>query len=64
MGSRFSENLLHMKWTTTHLINQLFENPAIHLKEKTVKSATLKLQKIQDLIQSVATDLDHDESDS
>ena len=49
---------------TTYLINQLFENPSVHLDEKVVKSATLKLQKIQDLIKSVSEDLDHDESDS
>ena len=49
---------------TTYLINQLFENPSVHLKEKTVKSATLKLHKIQELIKSVSEDLDHDESDS
>ena len=49
---------------TTHLINQLFENPSINLNEKIVKSTTLKLQKIQDLIKSVSEDLDHDETDS
>tara|TARA_R110002051_G_scaffold306306_2_gene376776 strand:+ start:661 stop:1026 length:366 start_codon:yes stop_codon:yes gene_type:complete len=48
----------------TYLINQLFDNPAIHLDKKIVKSATLKLQKIQDLIKSVSEDLDHDDSDS
>jgi len=48
----------------TYLLNQLFENPSVHLDEKIVQSATLKLQKIQDLIQSVSKDLDRDESDS
>ena len=48
----------------TYLINQLADNPAVHLNKKIVKSATLKLQKIQDLIKSVSEDLDHDESDS
>jgi len=46
------------------LISQLFENPSVHLDEEVVKSATLKLQKIQDLIKSVSEDLDHDETDS
>ena len=46
------------------LVAQLFENPSVHLDEKIVKSATLKLQKIQDLIKSVSEDLDHDETDS
>ena len=48
----------------TALVTQLFENPSVHLDEKIVKSATLKLQKIQDLIKSVSEDLDHDETDS
>ena len=46
------------------LVSQLFENPSVHLDEKVVKSTTLKLQKIQDLIKSVSEDLDHDESDN
>ena len=48
----------------TYLLNQLFDNPSVHLDEKIVKSANLKLQKIQDLIKSVSEDLDHDETDS
>ena len=48
----------------TGLLVQLFENPSTHLDEKVVQAATLKLQKIQDLIKSVSEDLDHDESDS
>ena len=49
---------------TTYLLNQLTENPSVHLDEKVVKSVNLKLQKIQDLIKSVSEDLDHDETDS
>ena len=49
---------------TTYLLNQLFENPSTHMNEKAIKSANKKLQKIQELIQSVSGDLDHDESDS
>jgi len=48
----------------TGLLVTLSENPSIHLDEKVVESATLKLQKIQDLIKSVSEDLDHDETDS
>ena len=49
---------------TTYLLNQLYENPSSHLDEKVVKSANNKLQKVQELIKSIAADLDHDESDS
>ena len=49
---------------TTYLLNQLYENPSVHLDEKVVKSANNKLQKVQELIKSIAADLDHDESDS
>ena len=44
----------------THLLNQLFENPTVTSDEKTQVSVNNKLQKIQDLIKSVADDLDHD----
>ena len=44
----------------TYLLNQLFENPTVTSDEKTQVSVNNKLQKIQDLIKSVADDLDHD----
>ena len=44
----------------TYLLNQLFENPIVTSDEKTQISVNKKLQKIQDLIKSVTTDLDHD----
>jgi len=47
-----------------YLLNQLFENPTVNSKPETQKSVNLKLQKIQDLIKSVADDLDHDSSDN
>ena len=49
---------------SAYMINQLCENPAVHIDEKIHKSVNKKLHKIQDLIQSVAADLDHDETDS
>jgi len=48
----------------SYMLNQLFENPAVHMKEEVKQSVNLKLQKIQDLIKSISEDLDHDESDS
>lgn len=48
----------------THLLNQLFENPSVRSDEKTQKNVNLKLQKIQELIKSVADDLDHDGSNN
>ena len=48
----------------TYLLNQLFENPTVTSDEKTQISVNKKLQKIQDLIKSVTTDLDHDGTDN
>jgi len=44
----------------TYLLNQLFENPTVRSDEETKTSVNNKLQKIQDLIKSIADDLDHD----
>ena len=48
----------------TYLLNQLFENPIVTSDEKTQVSVNKKLQKIQDLIKSVTTDLDNDGTDN
>ena len=49
---------------STYLLNQLFENPTVHVNEEIKKSINIKLHKIQDLIKSVSEDLDHDEATS